>query len=258
MSEVLKSREEHLKFIFILTGLVLLSIIFVNIFDHGDIGLKTFLEVIGVTLIYWYLYVLYYSRHSGKHSIELGNGIELNVTFRGYEYEWDTDFVGPTNGQDIWDELSDEDKRALFVATNTYFNNLHSGIKEPINVELSSHKEKLKQQKLQKQNNKINEYLKPLEVNKDESVDEINRQGLNKEVMQAILQRAAQRKAEAAANPQPRQDKLVADKFTLPKQKQIQELLSRPCPFCRGGISKSTMICTNCGTGFPADPEVHI
>ena len=37
-----------------------------------------------------------------------------------------------------------------------------------------------------------------------------------------------------------------------------QEILSKPCPFCRGKISKITMICHNCGTGFLAEPESHL
>ena len=44
---------------------------------------------------------------------------------------------------------------------------------------------------------------------------------------------------------------------TNPKLKE-KIYINKLCPFCRGNISKPTMICEKCGTGFPKEPESHI
>lgn len=34
-------------------------------------------------------------------------------------------------------------------------------------------------------------------------------------------------------------------------------VIKKACPFCRGEIHRETMVCQNCGTGFPMEPENH-
>lgn len=97
---------------------------------------------------------------------------------------------------------------------------------------------------------------KPLETIKQERLhqNEVSAQGL------AEALRAAQVRQAAANNPRPIHDILIGDKFTPQPQENRSKLdiLIKPCPFCGGGIIRSSRICDKCGTGFPVDPDSNI
>ena len=55
---------------------------------------------------------------------------------------------------------------------------------------------------------------------------------------------------------------LLKDKEVKLKSQPLKKVtsntyISKPCPFCGGQIAKQTMICEQCGTGFPKNPENH-
>ena len=90
---------------------------------------------------------------------------------------------------------------------------------------------------------------------KDSWAAHVDTEYINEEVMSEQEQdKSTENLTSDSTNPKVKFEKLKSQPL---KKVTGNTYISKPCPFCGGQIAKQTMICEQCGTGFPKNPENH-